>query len=108
MKRAGLSDKRSVFGGAAPRMLKRSLLLGGFVIGGLLWSAPVLQAQKPESPDFAEMSLEELMKIRVETVYGASKRLQKVTEAPASIVRHRARGHGIRGKNHVDRARGCR
>jgi iron complex outermembrane receptor protein len=67
-------------------MLKPSLLLRGFAIASLLWIPPVHRAQQPASPDFAEMSLEDLMKIRVETVYGASKRLQKVTEAPASVT----------------------
>ena len=36
-------------------------------------------------PDLADMSLEELMKVEVDTVTGASKYQQKVTEAPASV-----------------------
>ena len=43
------------------------------------------QAQK-DRPDLTQMSLEDLMKVKVETVYGASKHLQKVTQAPASIT----------------------
>lgn len=37
-------------------------------------------------PDLTELNLEDLMKIEVQTVYGASKFLQKVTEAPSSIT----------------------
>jgi iron complex outermembrane receptor protein len=36
--------------------------------------------------DLSEASLEDLMNIKVETVYGASKHLQKVTQAPASVT----------------------
>ncbi len=36
--------------------------------------------------DLAEASLEDLMSIKIETVYGASKHLQKVTQAPASVT----------------------
>jgi iron complex outermembrane receptor protein len=36
--------------------------------------------------DIAELSIEELMKIEVETVYGASKFEQKITEAPSFIT----------------------
>ncbi len=35
--------------------------------------------------DFTEFSLEELMEMKVDTVYGASKYMQKVTEAPSSV-----------------------
>lgn len=42
------------------------------------------QNSKP-LPDLTEMSLEDLMEIEVDSVYGASKYLQKVTQAPASI-----------------------
>ena len=43
-------------------------------------------AQNPKPlPDLTEMSLEDLMEIEVDSVYGASKYLQKVTQAPASI-----------------------
>ena len=40
------------------------------------------QAQK----DLSQLSLEELMNLRVETVYGASKFQQKVTEAPSAVT----------------------
>jgi iron complex outermembrane receptor protein len=47
------------------------------------------QGKKPPPkgpPDLTELNLEDLMKIEVQTVYGASKFLQKVTEAPSSIT----------------------
>jgi outer membrane receptor for ferrienterochelin and colicins len=50
----------------------------------------MLQAQTPpgppEPPKLAEQSLEDLMTIRVDTVAGASKREQLVTEAPSSVT----------------------
>jgi iron complex outermembrane receptor protein len=46
------------------------------------WSTPTFGQQKP----LAGMSLEDLMRIEVAPVFGASKRLQPVTEAPASIT----------------------
>mgnify|MGYP001260820832 CR=1 FL=1 len=39
-----------------------------------------------EDEDFFEMSLEELMDVRIDTVYGASKRVQRLDEAPASAT----------------------
>lgn len=36
--------------------------------------------------DVFEMSIEELQKVKVETVYGASKYKQKITEAPSSVT----------------------
>jgi iron complex outermembrane receptor protein len=46
------------------------------------WSVTTFAQQKP----LTGMSLEDLMRIEVEPVFGASKRLQPVTEAPASIT----------------------
>jgi outer membrane receptor for ferrienterochelin and colicins len=43
-------------------------------------------ANKQESADLASRSFEELMQMRIETVYGASKYEQKVTRAPASVT----------------------
>ena len=43
-------------------------------------------AAEKEKLDLSNLSLEQLMEIRVDTVFGASKFLQKVTEAPASIT----------------------
>jgi iron complex outermembrane receptor protein len=53
-------------------------------------AAPVFAAtqEPPElSPDnVASMSFEDLMRVRIETVYGASKYEQKVTRAPSSVT----------------------
>lgn len=51
----------------------------------LIFLASVAWAQKAPT-DLTEMKLEDLMNIKVESVYGASKHLQKVTEAPASVT----------------------
>jgi iron complex outermembrane receptor protein len=53
-------------------------------------AAPVrpVQAQQDAPPpqSLTQMSLEDLMRLQVEPVFGASKRLQPVTEAPASVT----------------------
>jgi iron complex outermembrane receptor protein len=43
-------------------------------------------AARADAPELADMSLEELMQVRVESVYGASKHEQKVTQAPSSVT----------------------
>jgi outer membrane receptor for ferrienterochelin and colicin len=40
----------------------------------------------PAAPSLTDMSLEELMQINVDSVYGASGFKQKITEAPASVT----------------------
>src|SRR6185369_6746498 len=44
-----------------------------------------LPQSKPASQDISSLSLEDLMKIEVHSVYGASRFLQKVSEAPGSV-----------------------
>jgi outer membrane receptor for ferrienterochelin and colicin len=59
-------------------------------------SAPVAQA---EQPAVADLSLEDLLKLKVETVFGASRVVQEITHAPASvsvITREEIRTHGYR------------
>jgi len=52
----------------------------------ILLVADIAEAQAPNpAGDLTEMSLEKLMEIEVDSVYGASRYLQKVTEAPASV-----------------------
>jgi outer membrane receptor for ferrienterochelin and colicins len=68
----------------ACRALALSLVL-------LLSESDAAGAQTKQHPpktdsDLSELNLEDLMKIEVQTVYGASKFLQKVTEAPSSIT----------------------
>jgi iron complex outermembrane receptor protein len=43
-------------------------------------------ANAADGPELADMSLEDLMEVRVESVYGASKHEQKVTQAPSSVT----------------------
>jgi outer membrane receptor for ferrienterochelin and colicins len=46
-----------------------------------------LEAQTAKAPsDLMDMSLQDLMKVEIDSVYGASKYKQKVTAAPASIT----------------------
>jgi iron complex outermembrane receptor protein len=47
--------------------------------------SPVAQDGKTQQ-DITDLSLEDLMKIEVDSVYSASKYIQKVTEAPASVT----------------------
>ena len=58
---------------------------------GLLLCASVLgviptRGQPSQQPDLGEMSIEDLAKLKVDTVYGASKFLQKAADAPASVT----------------------
>lgn len=43
-------------------------------------------AQEQTPPDLSQLSIEQLMNVKVETVYGASKFLQNVSDAPASVT----------------------
>ena len=43
-------------------------------------------AAQPPQQDLSQLSLDELMNVKVDVVYGASKFQQKVTEAPASVM----------------------
>src|SRR5258708_25954611 len=49
-------------------------------------TAPAVQQSGEQEPDLTKLSLEDLTKVQIETVYGASKFGQKVTEAPASVT----------------------
>src|SRR5260370_181878 len=44
------------------------------------------RGQQSQSPDLSGMSIEDLAKLKVDTVYGASKFLQKAADAPASVT----------------------
>ena len=61
--------------------------------------APVAPAPKQRQRPLADLSLEDLLKLKVETVFGASRVVQEVTHAPASvtvITREEIRTHGYR------------
>lgn len=55
---------------------------------GLLYLLPILALGQntPSTPDLADMSLEQLMLVDVNSVYGASKFKQKLAEAPAWVT----------------------
>jgi iron complex outermembrane receptor protein len=60
------------------------MLWGRLLLGFLLASLPAtVDAQARQLPD---LTVEELMRIEIEPVFGASKRIQPVTEAPASVT----------------------
>jgi len=59
------------------------LLLAAIVLP--VWAPSFAQEEQSSSP-LLDMSLEDLMKVEVESVYSASRHQQKVTEAPASIT----------------------
>jgi outer membrane receptor for ferrienterochelin and colicins len=63
------------------------VLVGKILLLSFLMAVrPLLFAQEKEATqDLTTLSIEDLMNIEVASVYGASKFLQKVTEAPASI-----------------------
>ena len=52
----------------------------------LALASPPASAQAQSKPALPDFTLEELMRIEIEPVFGASKRLQPVTEAPASVT----------------------
>jgi iron complex outermembrane receptor protein len=59
------------------------LLLGVILVGG---SAQPAASHERHTEDLSQMSLEQLMGLEVETVSGASRFEQKVTEAPSAIT----------------------
>ena len=72
--------------GSAWLVLRRSLNLIMLSIPALMNPTRVLAQSKPAPPDLLDMSLEELMAIEIDSVYGASGFKQKVTEAPAYVT----------------------
>ena len=87
--RRGRGDRR-----AAPAVLAVVALL--LASGAAASEAP---SGPPATRDLGELSLEQLMDVEVETVSGASRYEQKVTEAPAAIsvvTAEEIRTHGYR------------
>ena len=71
------------------RRLGHSLVPGvtSLILFLVVGAAGRLLAQDNQAPaDLMDMSIEELMKVEVDSVYGASGYKQKVTEAPASVT----------------------
>ncbi len=77
---ARLSMPRPQVGGR-----RRLRLIAGLCVLWLLGFAVPAWPQAHGENDLADLSLEKLMEVEVDTVYGASKYVQKVTEAPASV-----------------------
>jgi len=68
------------------RAAERALTLFIFSLLLLLNSTHALAQKKSDAPNLLDMSLEDLMSIEIDSVYGASGFKQKVTEAPASVT----------------------
>jgi outer membrane receptor for ferrienterochelin and colicins len=68
------------------RMVPRALILVPLCLLPLLVSTRTLAQKKDETPNLLDMSIEDLMAVEVDSVYGASGFKQKVTEAPASVT----------------------
>src|SRR5580700_4398532 len=76
---------------ASPFLSPRAVTPGSMVsiVLALLYPLVTTQAlaqETPSSPSLTDLSIEELMSLRIESVYGASGFKQKVTEAPASVT----------------------
>ncbi|HWF39091.1 MAG TPA: hypothetical protein VG322_11260 [Candidatus Acidoferrales bacterium] len=56
------------------------------VIVAALLCVQIAFAQEEKPSDLSQLSIEQLMNVKVETVYGASKFLQNVSDAPASVT----------------------
>ena len=52
---------------------------------GLACTVRAVQESAAPAQDLLDLSLEELVKVEIPEVYGASKRTQKTTEAPSSV-----------------------
>jgi iron complex outermembrane receptor protein len=65
---------------------QRSLISVILSLLPLLNATPVPAQNKGDTPNLLDMSLEDLMSIEIDSVYGASGFKQKVTEAPASVT----------------------
>ncbi len=75
------------------------LLLGMFSIGAVCADEPAAPEGQPPGKNLKLLSLEDLLAVQVDTVYGASKHEQKTTEAPSSVsivTRDEIRRHGYR------------
>src|SRR5260370_34317305 len=79
---------RSRFAGNLKRVRRSPMrAVMASVLLQVLWIVPA-QGQKSEQPepDLTKLSLADLTKVQIETVYGASKFGQKVTQAPSSVT----------------------
>jgi len=65
---------------------QKALILVMLALLSLLSSTRTLAQKKGGTPNLLDMSLEDLMSVEIDSVYGASGFKQKVTEAPASVT----------------------
>ena len=86
--RAPALGRNAQDGDWAPRRFRLAAACFAFLLGAGSVEVAV-GAEPPEpaavEPDFTAMSLEDLATIEVPTVYGASRREQKLTEAPSAV-----------------------
>src|SRR4029077_100418 len=71
---------------AAISSFRRSLIAAILSFLPFLNTTLVLAQNKGDTPNLLDLSLEDLMSIEIDSVYGASGFKQKVTEAPASVT----------------------
>src|SRR5260370_8988366 len=64
----------------------RLLNAGTWLLCASVLAVMPTRGQQSQSPDLSGMSIEDLAKLKVDTVYGASKFLQKAPDAPASVT----------------------
>lgn len=66
--------------------LRRAIILAAIFFLPIVVSPNAAAQNKPTTPNLLDLSLEDLMAIEIDSVYGASGFKQKVTEAPASVT----------------------
>src|SRR5580698_8485696 len=71
---------------AAWPAVHRAIILVTLSLLPLLSSTRALAQDRPANPSLLDDGLEDLMAIKIDTVYGATGFTQKVTEAPASVT----------------------
>jgi outer membrane receptor for ferrienterochelin and colicins len=62
------------------------LRAGGWLLCASVLGGTSTRSQEAKEPDLGEMSIEDLAKVKVESVYGASKFLQKAADVPGSVT----------------------
>ena len=62
------------------------LVVAALTLLALLCPPRALTQDAPATPNLLDMSLDQLMSVQIDSVYGASGFTQKVTEAPASVT----------------------
>jgi outer membrane receptor for ferrienterochelin and colicins len=67
-------------------VIQRALILFLLSVVSFFQTHSALAQNKPATPSLLDMSVEDLMLIDIDSVYGASGFKQKVTEAPASVT----------------------